>query len=94
MQENNPDLSKAVALVYDRERDNAPRIVASGRGEVARQIFSIAQEHSVPMHKNQSLVETLLRFEIGTDIPPELYKAIAEVFALVYKLDKKKGMEI
>ena len=83
-------MKKAVALMYDRESDNAPRIVAAGNGYVAEQILALARKNNIPMHKDQILAETLLRFQINTEIPPELYKAVAEVLALVFKLDKTK----
>jgi flagellar biosynthesis protein len=83
-------IKKAVALLYDKERDRAPRIVAAGRLVTAEQIVSIANEHNIPMHKNTELVEALLKFEVATEIPPDLYKAVAEVLAFVYKLDERK----
>ena len=88
MSEHSPQMKKAVALMYDRERDNAPRIVAAGNGYVAEQILALAQKNNIPMHKDQILAETLLNFQVNTEIPPVLYKAVAEVLALVYKLDK------
>lgn len=83
-------VKKAVALLYDKERDRAPRIIASGRLATAEQMLSIAHEQHIPMHKNPSLVEALLKFEVSTEIPPELYKAVAEVLAFVYKLDERQ----
>ena len=82
-------IKKAVALLYDKERDRAPRIVAAGRYVTAEQIVAVATENHIPMHKNPDLVEALLKFEIATEIPPELYKAVAEVLAFVYKLDSR-----
>lgn len=81
---------KAVALQYSQERDTAPRIVASGRGAMAEKILSVAQEADVPMHEDKALVETLLAFEIGKEIPPELYQVVAEVLAFVQRLDKRE----
>lgn len=81
---------KAVALHYDHEKDAAPRIVASGRGAVADNILSLAKESGVPMHEDRALVETLLAFEIGKEIPAELYQVVAEVLAFVQRLDKRE----
>lgn len=81
---------KAVALHYDSERDTAPRVVASGRGVVADKILSLAKESGVPMHEDRALVETLLAFEIGKEIPAELYQVVAEVLAFVQRLDKRE----
>ncbi|MBL0388879.1 EscU/YscU/HrcU family type III secretion system export apparatus switch protein [Tumebacillus sp. ITR2] len=80
---------KAVALQYNHDRDTAPRIVASGRGAVADHILSLAQDSGVPMHEDRALVETLLAFEIGKEIPAELYQVVAEVLAFVQRLDKR-----
>ncbi len=88
MQED--QIKKAVALMYDRKRDDAPRIVASGHGGIAEQILSLAREANIPMHSDKALVDTLLKFEINTEIPPELYKAVAEVLALIYSFDKSR----
>ncbi|WP_109689425.1 EscU/YscU/HrcU family type III secretion system export apparatus switch protein [Tumebacillus permanentifrigoris] len=80
---------KAVALHYDHEKDTAPRIIASGRGAVAENILAIAGESGIPMHEDRALVETLLAFEIGKEIPAELYQVVAEVLAFVQRLDKR-----
>jgi flagellar biosynthesis protein len=81
---------KAVALQYSQERDTAPRIVASGRGAMAEKILSVAQDADVPMHEDKALVETLLAFDIGKEIPSELYQVVAEVLAFVQRLDKRE----
>ena len=67
----------------------APRVVAKGRGHVAENILSVAQKNSVPVYQNKTLVNMLMALEIDREIPPELYHAIAEVMAYVYRLDKK-----
>ena len=82
---------KAVALKYDIQKDVAPRVVAKGRGHVAEHILDTAQKNSVPVYRNKTLVNMLMALEIDREIPPELYKAIAEVMAYVYKIDKAKG---
>ena len=82
---------KAVALKYDLEQDNAPKVIAKGRGHVAEHILATAQKNSVPVYQNKTLVNMLMALEIDREIPPELYKAIAEVMAYVYKMDKAKG---
>ena len=82
---------KAVALKYDMQQDAAPRVIAKGRGHVAEHILATAQKNSVPVYQNKTLVNMLMALEIDREIPPELYKAIAEVMAYVYKMDKAKG---
>ena len=82
---------KAVALTYHHEKDGAPRVVARGRGEVAEKIMDIARTHNVPLYEDQNLVQVLEALEIETEIPPELYRAVAEVLAFIYRLNGKEG---
>ena len=82
---------KAVALRYEAERDLAPKVIAKGRGHVAEHILETAQKNSVPVYQDKTLVNMLMALEIDREIPPELYKAIAEVMAYVYKMDKSHG---
>ena len=85
---------QAVALRYDLDRDKAPRVVAKGKGHTAEHILEAAQKSSVPVYQNKTPVNMLMALDIDREIPPELYKAIAEVMAYVYKMDKAKGREI
>jgi len=80
---------QAVALKYDMERDTAPKVVAKGRGHVAENILAAAQKNAVPVYQNKTLVNMLMALEIDREIPPELYRTIAEVMAYVYRIDKK-----
>lgn len=83
---------KAVALKYEREKGGAPKVVASGKGEVATRIVKLAQEHDIFIKKDADLVELLSKVELNKEIPPMLYKAVAEVFSFIYKItnDKRK----
>lgn len=85
---------QAVALKYDADKDTAPRVVAKGKGHTAEHILEAAQKSSVPVYQNKTLVNMLMALDIDREIPPELYKAIAEVMAYVYKMDKAKGREV
>ncbi len=80
---------QAVALKYDMERDTAPKVVAKGRGHVAENIMAAAQQNAIPVYQNKTLVNMLMALEIDREIPPELYRTIAEVMAYVYRIDKK-----
>lgn len=84
----------AAALSYEIEEDVAPRIVAKGRGIIAEKIIELAEEHGVPLYEDRTLVELLLRLDLGEYIPPELYQAVAEVLVFIYKLEQraKKGI--
>jgi flagellar biosynthesis protein len=88
--ETDPNVpQQAVALKYDMEQDTAPRVVAKGRGHVAENIMAAAQKNAVPVYQNKTLVNMLMALEIDREIPPELYRTIAEVMAYVYRIDKK-----
>ncbi len=80
---------KAVALKYDGKKDNAPRIVATGRGAIAEKIMAVARENNVPLYEDKNLVQILEALELETEIPPELYRAVAEVLAFIYRLNGK-----
>jgi len=69
---------KAVALKYDRKKDNAPRVIAKGRGEIAEKIIEVAKAHNVPLHEDKNLIQILEALDLETEIPPELYRAVAE----------------
>lgn len=77
----------AIALRFDSENMVAPRVVAKGADHLAERIRSIAAEHSVPIVENKPLAQALYRMvELGDYIPAELYRAVAEVLAYVYRL--------
>ena len=78
---------KAVALKYDRKKDNAPRVIAKGRGEIAKKIIEVAKAHNVPMYEDKNLIQILEALDLETEIPPELYRAVAEVLAFIYRLN-------
>jgi flagellar biosynthesis protein len=79
----------AVALRYDALRDNAPRVTAKGHGYVAEEIIKLARQHKVPLRADPALVGTLATLDLGEHIPPELYRAVAEVLAFIYRLQRR-----
>ncbi len=81
MKDQSPPPS-AAALAYDG--DNAPRLVAKGRGAVADHIIALAQQHGVYLHEDPVLSDCLQRLELNQEIPKELYIAIARVIAFAY----------
>ena len=81
--------SKAVALTYDKDKDAAPKVVAKGRGQVAEKIIETARAHHVPLVEDENLVQVLEALDLETQIPPELYRAVAEVLAFVYRMNSK-----
>jgi FlhB-like protein len=79
---------KAVALRYDAQRDAAPRIVAKGAGLLAERIIEIAREHGVHIQHDPDLVGLLAKIDVNASIPEDLYRAVAEVLAFVYRLNQ------
>ena len=82
---------KAVALGYNRSQDNAPKVLASGAGEIANKIISLAKEHDIPIKEDPDLIEILSKVEVDQEIPPNLYKAVAKIFSFLYKITNKKS---
>jgi flagellar biosynthesis protein len=78
---------KAVALKYDQKNDKAPRVIAKGRGDIAAKIIAVAKEHNVPLCEDKNLTQILEALDLETEIPPELYRAVAEVLAFIYRLN-------
>jgi flagellar biosynthesis protein len=86
----NPDKRQmAVALAY-QGGDAAPKVVARGRGIIAQAIIDRAKEHGVFVHESQELVGLLMQVELDEHIPPELYLAVAELLAWLYRLEHRE----
>ena len=77
-----------MALRY-AEGSEAPEVVATGRGEIARKILEAADEAGVPVRRDPALVEALGRLDVGQAISPELYVAVAEALVWAYRLDAR-----
>jgi flagellar biosynthesis protein len=81
-------IPKAVALKYNQEKDHAPKVMAKGRGEIAEKIIEIAKTYNLPLYEDKNLVQILEALELEAEIPPDLYRAVAEVLAFIYRLNK------
>jgi flagellar biosynthesis protein len=88
MKEEKP-ITSAVALRYDRGRSDAPQLVAKGKGEVAARIIDTARQAGVQVVEDRDLLELLARVPLGREIPIELYQAVAEILAFVYRVDQR-----
>ena len=82
--------TKAAALRYDTDKENAPRLLAKGEGSTADNIIKIAELNDIPIQKDEDLIELLSNVEIDKEVPDALYKAVAEVFSFIYKVSRKK----
>ncbi|AJD90982.1 hypothetical protein JMA_16650 [Jeotgalibacillus malaysiensis] len=81
---------EAVALSYQSETETAPVVKAKGKGKIAESIIEKAKANDVPIQQDESLVELLSQLELNETIPDELYQAVAEVFAFIYRVDQHK----
>ncbi|MBR6397180.1 MAG: EscU/YscU/HrcU family type III secretion system export apparatus switch protein [Lachnospiraceae bacterium] len=84
---NKEETKTAVALRYDENQDEAPRVIAAGKGKIAEKIIEKAKESDVPLHKDAKLAKSLSNLEIGDNIPPELYEVVAEVLVFINRMD-------
>lgn len=82
--------SKAVALQYDKDKDQAPKITASGKGSLAEQIIKIAEENNIPVREDKNLAEILSVLEVDSFIPLEAYSAVAEILNYIYRQNAAK----
>jgi flagellar biosynthesis protein len=84
---NKPDPTQnAVALAY-QAGDLAPKVVATGRGLIAEEIIRRAKEHGVFVHESKELVALLMQVDLDRNIPPALYRVVAELLAWLYHID-------
>ncbi|MBR0564539.1 EscU/YscU/HrcU family type III secretion system export apparatus switch protein [Azoarcus sp. L1K30] len=85
--DDTPSRGEAVALTYS-SGDGAPRVVAKGRGLIAQEIIERAREAGVYVHESPELVSLLMQVDLDTHIPPQLYVAVAELLAWLYKVEQ------
>ena len=83
----------AAAIQYDAERNKAPTVAASGCGTIAEKIIELALEKDIPIKNDPDLVQVLSKLKVGTEIPVELYRAVAEVLAFVYSLNEEQRIK-
>jgi flagellar biosynthesis protein len=86
---NHKQVKKAAALKYTMDTDPAPKVVAKGRGLIAQKIVDLARQHQVPIVADSNLVQMLDALDLDTQIPPEMYQAVAEVLVFVYRLNQQ-----
>lgn len=87
-------LKLAVALKYRLNEDVAPLVVASGRGSLAQALVKKAMELDIPIHPDGELAELLEDVNVGQAIPEELYEVVAQIMAMVYKLDSTLAQKL
>lgn len=78
----------AAALHYEDSDNGAPKVTASGKGQVAAKIIQLAKERSIPIEEDMSLVAELIDMDLGENVPPQLYSVIAEILLLIERMEK------
>lgn len=79
--------SAAAALHYDEKGDGVPKVVASGRGDIAAKIIQMAKERNIPIEEDIGLVAELIDMDLGENVPPQLYSVIAEILLLIERME-------
>ena len=82
-----PANHEAAALVYDPLLDQAPRVTAKGRGEMAQELIRLALDHGIPIRYDPDLLQVLTKLDVGREIPEEVYLVVAEILAFIYKIN-------
>lgn len=82
---------QAAAMQYDQDRHEAPVIVAKGSSAVAERIIAMAEKHDIPLQRDPELLQILMKLEINQEIPENVFHAVAEVLAMVYKANRNFG---
>ena len=77
----------ALSLHFDQTKDSAPKVTAKGQGMMAERIIELAREHNIPIKEDPDLVEVLSQVDINQEIPPSVYRVVAELLAWVYKMN-------
>lgn len=85
----NANRNAAVAISYD-DKDGAPRVVAKGYGQLADTIVRAAEENGLYVHESRELVGLLMQVDLDAHIPPQLYVAVAELLAWLYRLESRE----
>jgi flagellar biosynthesis protein len=84
------DRRQAVALRYEPKQDRAPKLVAKGRGYLAEKILELARQYNIPVRQDKNLLQILSRLDLNQEIPAEVYQAVAEILAFIYRLSNRQ----
>jgi flagellar biosynthesis protein len=84
-----PRQRRAAALRYDAGTDQAPHVVATGKGFIAERIIAEARAAGVPVRDDAALAEALAGLDLGAQVPDSLYRAVAEALAWAYRLENR-----
>ncbi len=83
-------LEGAAALKYDSDFDEAPRVIAKGKGVIAKKIIEEARKNKIPLVEDRLLFEILYQLELGSEIPVEIYEPVAKILTFIYTMYRKR----
>ncbi len=83
----------ATAVKYDAKW-SAPRLIAKGVGLVAERILETARKHDIPIHFDPDLTNLLSKLQLESEIPADLYQAVAEILSVIYRANRDKAKDI
>ncbi len=83
------DADYAVALGYDKDKNNAPIVLAKGQGDIAERIIALAEEHGIEIRQDADLLQILKAVDINQEIPVEAFAAVAEIISYIYQQNAK-----
>jgi flagellar biosynthesis protein len=89
MEPSTHDQKQAVALRYEPKKDRAPKITGTGRGHLAEKILDLARQHNIPIRQDTNLLQILSRLDLNQEVPLEVYQAVAEILAFIYRLSNR-----
>lgn len=81
----------AVALQYDPKIGRAPRITATGKGDLAEKIIELARKNNIEIHQDPDLFHMLAQLDLNSEIPPVLYEVVAELLSFIYLLNDRES---
>lgn len=79
----------AAVIRYEEGKDEAPTVIAHGKGAIASQIIALAKENDIPLQQDSSLVGNLIDMDLGESIPPQLYSVIAEILLMIEEMEQE-----
>ncbi|MBM3555184.1 MAG: hypothetical protein FJX47_06480 [Alphaproteobacteria bacterium] len=88
------DIQLAIALAYEPGKDQAPKVAATGKGQIAEQIIQVALAHGVEVRRDEDLAMILSKLDIDAYVPLEVYATIAEILSYVYKVNAEKRWKL
>lgn len=93
MSEKKFSRKEAIALSYNPNENSSPKVIAKGKGKIAENILDKAGLNNVPIYEDSNLVELMSQLDLNEAIPEDLYEAVAEVFAFIYRLDEQHSLK-